>query len=104
MHNASVALLEVDDSYAFDTKNLLEKMLFTKEISPCTGANYKKQIDENDVMFYLFNQRIYVDADYITLDFKNNICYIKLNETYTAKVHIKKAIGYKSLTPRDKEK
>ena len=100
LHNAGVALLEVDDLYAFDIKNLLEKMIFTKEIAPCTGANYKKQIEANDVMFYLQNQRIYVDTNNIILDFDNNICYIKLNETHTSKIPLKNAIGFKGITPK----
>lgn len=99
LYNAGIALLECDNIYAENVKSELEKHTFAGHI-----ANFeedeagKKQIDETDIRFYLeMRMRIYVKEENITIDIKNGVCKIRLNDTLTANIPIKSGTAVRSI-------
>ena len=86
LYNAGVELLECDRTYA-------------DYMVPFEGAEAeKKQIDEIDVRFYLeMRMRIYVKEENITFDAGNGLCKIRLNDTITAYIPIKRGTAVRSI-------
>lgn len=99
LYNAGVELLECDRTYAEGIKAELERHTFADYMVPFEGAEAeKKQIDEIDVRFYLeMRMRIYVKEESITFDPGNGLCKIRLNDTITAYIPIKRGTAVRSI-------
>ena len=99
LYNAGVELLECDHVYAEGIKAELERHTFVSHTVPFVGAGArKKPIDEADVRFYLeMRMRIYVKEESITFDPGNGLCKIRLNDTITAYIPIKRGTAVRSI-------
>lgn len=99
LYNAGVELLECDRTYAEGIKAELERHTFADYMVPFEGAEAeKKQIDEIDVRFYLeMRMRIYVKEENITFDAGKGLCKIRLNDTITAYIPIKRGTAVRSI-------
>lgn len=99
LYNSGVELLECDRTYAEGIKAELERHTFADYMVPFEGAEAeKKQIDEIDVRFYLeMRMRIYVKEESITFDPGNGLCKIRLNDTITAYIPIKRGTAVRSI-------
>ena len=98
LYNAGVELLECDHVYAEGIKAELERHTFADYMVPFEGDEAEKQIDENDVRFYLeMRMRIYVKEENITFDAGNGLCKIRLKDTITAYIPIKSRTAVRSI-------
>ena len=99
LYKAGVELLECDRTYAEGIKAELERHTFADYMVPFEGAEAeKKQIDEIDVRFYLeMRMRIYGKEESITFDPGNGLCKIRLNDTITAYIPIKRGTAVRSI-------
>lgn len=97
LYAAGIALLEVDDAYAGNIKHELEQYTIASHTVSFAKAA-PKPLDEDDIRFYLeMFMRIYIREKSISIDEKNSMCYIKLNERITAEIPMQNATAVKSI-------
>ena len=88
LYNAGVALLECDRVYAENIKRELEGYTLAGYIVS-SAEEAKKPIDETDIRLYLETfLRIYVKEENITIDTKNGLCKIQLQDKLAANIPI----------------
>ena len=99
LYNAGVEFLECDRTYAEGIKEELERHTFADHLVPFEGAEAeKKLIDEIDVRFYLAMRiSIFLKEEYITFVAGNRLCKIRLNDTITAYIPIKRGTAVRSI-------